>query len=489
MLRARVSHARNWLLFFHVLLENEKEYSYLCKIINQKTNQRIMKPKLLATSFMVLLCACSWATSIDYSAIVKDVPFDMPQVTTPAIPNREVKLDEFGGAGDGKTLSTDAFAKAFDFLAANGGGRLVVPQGVWLTGPIVLRSHTELHLEAGAIILFSDSLPLYRIISTVYEGGTLQKCQSPISAEGATDIAITGRGVIDGSGNSWRPLKRAKVTEGQWSKMTAGGGRFVNKNLWEPDDNRSTLRPVMVDIVECKNILFRDVVIQNPPAWNLHPLMCENIIIDNVTLRSPSYGQNGDALDLESCRNALVVNSTFDAGDDGICIKSGRDEEGRKRNRPTENVVIDGCTVFNGHGGFVIGSEMSGGVRNILVRNCQFAGTGNGLRFKSCRGRGGVVENIFVRNISMINIEDAAIVFDLYYGNTGVGDAVPAVSEATPVFRKIHIDGVCCHGAKRGMFFRGLPEMPIHDVTMKHISIVADMPPVFEYCKNVVVEE
>lgn len=413
------------------------------------------------------------------------VPFYMPQITKPVIPNQEVYLSDFGAVGDGKTLCTDAFAKAFDALTANGGGRLVVPQGVWYTGPITLRSHTELHLEVGAVILFSDSLALYPVITTTYEGGTRQKCQSPISAFKQTDIAITGYGIIDGCGNSWRPLKRAKVTDGQWKKMTSKSGTFVNENLWEPADNRSNMRPVMVDLVECKNILVKDIVIQNPPAWNLHPLMCENITIDHVTLRSPAYGQNGDALDLESCRNALVLNSTFDAGDDCICLKSGKDEEGRKRGMPTENIIVKGCTVYNGHGGFVVGSEMSGGVRNVLVQDCQFVGTGNGLRFKSCRGRGGVVENIYIRGISMANIEDAAVTFDMYYGKHDPNEVVPPVDETTPIFRKIEINDVSCRGAKEGLHFRGLPEMPIQDVHLSNINIIADSNPQFEYCKNV----
>lgn len=415
-------------------------------------------------------------------------PFKMPQVKLPVIPNNQVELSDFGAIGDGKTLCTDAFAKAFETLAAKGGGKLVVPQGVWYTGPITLLSHTELHLEAGAVILFSDDLELYPTITTTYEGGAWKKCQSPISAYKQTNIAITGNGLIDGSGDSWRPLKRAKVTDGQWKKMTSNGGTFVNDNLWEPANNRSNMRPVMVNLVECKSILVKDVVIQNPPAWNLHPLMCEDITIDHVTLRSPAYGQNGDALDLESCRNALVQNSTFDAGDDCICLKSGRDEEGRKRGMPTENIIVKGCTVYNGHGGFVIGSEMSGGVRNVLVENCQFVGTGNGLRFKSCRGRGGIVENIYVRGISMANIEDAAITFDMYYGKRDPNEIVPPVDESTPIFRKIEISDISCRGAKEGLHFRGLPEMPIQDVRLSNINIIAECNPAFEFCKNVIVE-
>jgi len=248
--------------------------------------------------------------------------------------------------------------------------------------------------------------------------------------------------------------------------------------------------------VNCKNVLLKDIIIQNSPAWNIHPLMCENIIIDYVLARNPAYAQNGDALDLESCRNALIVNSVFDAGDDGICIKSGKDADGRRRGRPCENVVVDGCTVFQGHGGFVVGSEMSGGVKNILVQNCQFLGTDVGLRFKSCRGRGGIVENIFIRDISMFDIQGDAITFDLYYGGKSVIEVLESgekvnniepkpVDETTPEFRNIDIENIICRGARRAMFFNGLPEKPIMNITLKDIYITAENDMDFFNCKNV----
>ena len=218
--------------------------------------------------------------------------------------------------------------------------------------------------------------------------------------------------------------------------------------------------------------------------------MCEYIIIDNVLARNPSFAQNGDALDLESCKNALIVNSRFDAGDDGICIKSGKDADGRRRGKPCENVVVDGCTVFAGHGGFVVGSEMSGGVRNFMVSNCQFLGTDVGLRFKSKRGRGGIVENIYIRNISMMDIITDAITFNMYYGGKSVSEVKAAgivpdnttpapVDETTPVFRNIFIENVVCNGAGRAMEFNGLPEMPIDNIRLKNITIRAHEDAVF----------
>ena len=304
------------------------------------------------------------------------------------------------------------------------------------------------------------------------------------------------------------------MTEGQWKEVLARpGGVEAKKGYWVPnqayaDAEKSAnmnvpkaqtdeewnaikrfLRPVMISLVNCKNVLLQGVIFQNSPAWNIHPLMCENIIIDNVLARNPSYAQNGDALD-------LIVNSKFDAGDDGICLKSGKDADGRRRGVPCANVVVDGCTVFAGHGGFVVGSEMSGGVKNILVQNCQFLGTDVGLRFKSTRGRGGIVENIFINNVSMTDIKTDAITFNMYYGGKSVAEMLAdgdnpdnttkmPVNEETPIFRNIDIKNIICNGAGRAMEFNGLPEMPINGIRLQNINIQAKADAVFNNCQNI----
>jgi hypothetical protein len=231
--------------------------------------------------------------------------------------------------------------------------------------------------------------------------------------------------------------------------------------------------------------LLEGVTFQNSPAWCLHPLLCENLTIRRISVKNPWYAQNGDGIDVESCRNVLIENSVFDVGDDGLCMKSGRDEEGRKRGRATENVIIRNCTVYAAHGGFVVGSEMSGGVRNISVSNCTFVGTDIGLRFKTTRGRGGVVENISIDNIYMKNIGGEAILFDMYYM---AKDPIPlagekrelpkvefkAVDETTPVFRNITVNHVYCNGAQKAIFIRGLPEMQVKDIILENMVIQAD---------------
>lgn len=469
-----------------------------------------------AISLFILSLVYVFTTSCNqgnnkYSNLYEGLPFSMESVKLPKIPNHTYSLYDFGGKGDGVTINTEAFRIAIETITKKGGGKLIVPKGIWLTGPVTLKSNINIHLREGALIIFSKNYDHYPLIDTYFEGLETKRCISPINGKGLENIAITGKGIIDGSGEVWRPVKKNKMTSTQWNQLISGGGVLNStKDIWYPTQkslegaNRTLnfnvpqniktdeewnsvkdfLRPVMVSLIDCKNILLQGVIFQNSPGWNLHPLMCNNLILDSVTVRNPWYSQNGDGIDLESSKNVLIVNSSFDVGDDAICIKSGKDEEGRKRGIPTENVIINNCTVFHGHGGFVIGSEMSGGVRNIKVSNCNFIGTDVGLRFKSNRGRGGVVENIFVDNINMINISTEAILFDIFYagksatevleeGETTQYDSIPPITVGTPIFRKISFNNIKCVEARRAFFFNGLPELNIQDINLENITITS----------------
>ncbi len=412
--------------------------------------------------------------SYPYQYLYKNLPFEMPIVEEPIFPNNSIKLTEYGGVADGVTLNTEAFAEAINSLSEKGGGTLIVPSGVWYTGPIVFKSNINLHLERGALILFTANTDAYPTISTNFEGQNTRKSQSPISGKNLENIAITGEGAINGSGDAWRPLKKNKVTDGHWKDVVRSGGVLKNDTYWVPSENAESMRPVMVNFVSCKNVLLQGVLFENSPAWNIHPLMCENLIIDGIFVRNPSYAQNGDGLDIESCKNVLIVNTTLDVGDDAICLKSGKDEQGRKRGIPTENVIVDNCRVFKGHGGFVVGSEMSGGVRNISVSNCQFMGTDVGLRFKSARGRGGVVENIYIKEINMFNIVHEPLVFDLYYFAQKT-DKIPAIDETTPVFKDIYISDIVSRNSNKAMTFNGLPEMNITNINIENVVILSKL--------------
>lgn len=483
---------------------------------------KILKNLTLFASVFLMMSFHPILAEYKYEYLYKDLPFSMPKVERPVFANNKISITDFGGIADGITLNTEAFAKAMDALEKKGGGTLIIPSGIWYTGPIVFKSNINMHLEKGALILFAPDLDLYPLVSTSFEGLETRRCQSPISGKGLTNIAITGFGAINGSGEAWRPVKKWKVIESHWKKLAASGGVIKDGNFWFPSASslkghemsdlnvpkkdmteqewlaiKDFLRPVMISFIECKNVLLEGILIENSPSWNIHPLMCENVIIDNIFSRNMKYAQNGDGLDLESCKNAIIVNSTFDVGDDAICIKSGKNEDGRRRGRATENVLIDNCKVFQGHGGFVVGSEMSGGVRNISVTNSLFMGTDVGLRFKSCRGRGGVVENIHVSNINMFNILTDSFLFDLYYdGKSAVesladGDkamkksVIPKVDETTPVFRNIFIKNVTSRNAWRAMFFNGLPEMKIDNINIENTTITSKYGAELHESKNI----
>jgi len=435
----------------------------------------------------------------------------LPVITSPKFKKDTVNIKKFGAVADGNFLNTKAINAAIASMNKKGGGVVLIPAGLWLTGPIVLKSNINLHLTNGATLLFTPDKDQYPLIKANWEGLPQMRNQSPISATNETNIGITGSGIIDGNGDAWRAVKSEKLTASQWKKKIESGGVLSDdKKTWFPSEGflkgsklppnpgaispdrdevfyqsiKDFLRPNLLLFTSCKNILLEGVTFQNSPAWCLHPLMCENLTVRNVFVKNPWYAQNGDGIDVESCKNVLIENSVFDVGDDALCMKSGRDAEGRKRAMPTENVIIRGCRVYSSHGGFVIGSEMSGGARNIYVSNCTFIGADIGLRFKTTRGRGGVVENIFINDIYMKDIPAEAILFDMYYmakdpvALAGEKRELPkaefkTVDETTPVFKNFHISNVYCNGAEKGIFIRGLPEMHIKDIVLENMVLQA----------------
>jgi len=433
----------------------------------------------------------------------------------PIIAKTSFKADTFnivkyGAINDGITLNTKAINDAIIACNKKGGGVVVVPKGLWITGPIEIKSNVNLHLQKNSILQFTRDFDQYPLVASNWEGLSQMRNQSPLWAKNQTNIAVTGFGIIDGAGDAWRMVKKDKLTESQWKKLVASGGLLSeDKKMWYPSEQsvianklknpgeitadktpefyksiKDFLRPNLLVFTSCKRILLEGVTFQNSPAWNIHPLMCEDLTVRNVYAKNPWYAQNGDGIDIESCKNVLIENSTFDVGDDGICIKSGRDAAGRKRAMPTENVIIRNSTVYHAHGGFVIGSEMSGGARNIFVSDCSFIGTDIGLRFKTTRGRGGVVENIQIKNINMMEIPGEAILFDMYYAAvdpvplTGEKREAPKVeilpvTEETPVFKNFYINNVVCDGAEKAVFVRGLPEMSIENINLENLTIKA----------------
>ncbi|MCI9843690.1 glycoside hydrolase family 28 protein [Flavobacterium pectinovorum] len=475
-----------------------------------KTNPKQFFRMLLA----VLTIGCSGnavAQKSKSNGTYDNIEFKMAKVNEPKIPKNTVNLKDFDAVNGGYVLNTKAFEDAINALSKKGGGKLIIPPGIWLTGPIILKSKIELHAQTGALIKFSPDKSLYPIIETSFEGLNTWRCISPLYGKNLEDVAFTGNGVWDGSGEVWRQVKKAKLTESQWKKFVASGGVLnESKTSWYPSETfmkasvgadqnvrldlktkedfeaiHDFLRPVLVSIQNSKRVLFDGPVFQNSPAWNIHPLLIEDLIVRNVTVRNPWFSQNGDGLDVESCKNVIVENSSFDVGDDAICIKSGKDKDGRDRGVPCENIIVKNNIVYHGHGGVTVGSEMSGGVKNLHVSNCSFMGTDVGLRFKSNRGRGGVVENIFISDIFMTDIPSQAISFDLYYGGKSIAETLAEggntittkkmpVDEKTPQFKNISIKNITIAGAQQAVFLQGLPEMNLENIEISNLTAKAE---------------
>ena len=424
------------------------------------------------------------AKAEDYKKYYQDMPVELRQVTAVAIPENTVTLTDFGGVGDGVTLNTEAFRKAISALTKKGGGRLVVSQGVWLTGPIQLKDNIDLHITRNAIVLFSPDKSLF-----VDKDGKSSRCDAGIKASKRKNIAITGEGIVDGNGAQWRPVKRGKVSDVEWKRFKEiGGVERGNGQLWYPWDvkagypniaetpeQQEKMRQDLVRLTDCENVLIKGVTFQNSPRFHVHPCNSRNVIIDGVTVRCPWNAQNGDAIDISDCHQVLIVNSTVDAGDDGLCMKSGKYKENSLVNG-CEDILIQDNTVYHAHGGFVIGSENVCGTKRLVVRQCRFSGTDTGLRFKSGIGRGGKTEKIYISDIVMTDITDEAIIFQCDYvdrpaGREGATSSDPK-DQFIPQFHDIHINNVVCRGAGTGIYAHGIEGYDCIDVTIENTTIV-----------------
>ena len=444
--------------------------------------------RLFMTMAALLLMTSAQAQTKDYSRYYQNLPTKVAQVSRPVIPANEISLTEVGGVGDGVTLNTEAFSKGISKLGKLGGGRLNVPQGIWLTGPIQLKDNIELHLEKNAIILMSPDKSLF------VNPASTSKCFAGIRASKRKNIAITGEGIIDGNGDHWRPVKRNKVSDTEWNKYkkVIGGVEKDGGKLWYPwndfggyqniadtPESQEKLRNDLVRFESCENVLIEGVTIQNSPKFHLHPCYSKNVIVDGVTVRCPWNAQNGDAIDFSDVNVGLIVNSIVDAGDDGLCMKSGSNKPNAPANG-CEDIVIQDNTVYHAHGGFVLGSETMQGMRRIVVRHNRFSGTDTGLRFKSGLGRGGKTEHMFISDIMMTDIKDEAIVFQCDYVDRPAGsdpNALPTFTDeqkrVAPYFQDIHISNVVCIGAMTGIKASGILGLDnVKDIDIENSTIM-----------------
>jgi polygalacturonase len=338
---------------------------------------------------------------------------------------------------------------------------VVVPAGRFLTGPIHLKGNVQLHLVKDAEVIFSDRFEDYLPPVLVRVGGIELYNYSPlIYARDCQNIAVTGPGKLNGNARKWWEWK-AKETK-EFFDMGARGVPVEKRMFGTPE---AAIRPSFVSFVNCKNILLEDFTIGSGPNWTIHPIYCENITIRRVNVDTD--GPNNDGIDPDSCRDVLIEECTFSTGDDCVVLKSGYNEDGWRVGRPTENVIMRHCSSKRGHGGLVIGSEMSGDVRNVFMHDCQFEGTDRAVRIKSRRGRGGVVENVYARNLNVKDMQREVAILNMDYSS----DSKQAANEKPPVFRNMHFRNIVAEGAPTAILVTGLEDSPIQNIRFENMTI------------------
>ena len=407
-----------------------------------------------------------------------------------------VDMLKSGAKADGKTLNTTLINHTVDRLSQAGGGTLFFPAGTYLTGAIRLKSNITLELEAGATLLFSDNFDDYLPFMEVRHEGVMMKSFSPlISAMDAENITIKGEGTLDGQGKAWwteffriyvdlekNGMRELNKYQPLWEKENDVEALYAETNEdWHGTLKRRFFRPPFIQPVRCRRVRIEGVKIINSPFWTVNPEFCDNVVVTGVTIHNvPS--PNTDGINPESCRNVHISDCHISVGDDCITLISGRDAQARRLGVPCENITITNCTMLSGHGGVVIGSEMSGSVRKVTISNCVFDGTDRGIRIKSTRGRGGVVEDIRVSNIIMSNIKREAVVLNLKYSKM----PVEPMSERTPLFRDISISGLTAVGVKTPVKIVGLEEAPVTDIILRDINVKnAREKCIFENCERI----
>ncbi len=384
----------------------------------------------------------------------------------PVFPNRDFLVTGFGAVADGQKDCTAAIRDAVAACSAAGGGRVVVPAGQFLTGAIHLKSGVNLHIADGAVLHFSRNPARYLpVVFTRWEGVELMNYSPFIYAFEQRNVAITGRGVLDGQADDayWWPWKGGTGRTGP--NQAAARERLMDMGTkGVPVSARvfgegHYLRPNFIQPYRCANVLVEGVTIVNSPMWEIHPVLCRNVVVRNVTVTS--HGPNNDGCDPESCRDVLIEGCRFETGDDCIALKSGRNNDGRRLNVPIENVVIRNCNMSDGHGGVVIGSEVSGGARNIFAERCQMDSPqlDRALRIKTNSVRGGVVEHVHMRDVTIGQLAEAIVTVDYFYEE---GDA----GAHAPIVRDVELRRVTSRKSKHAMLLRGYPHDPIRDVRL-----------------------
>ncbi|MBB3188006.1 glycoside hydrolase family 28 protein [Microbacter margulisiae] len=456
-----------------------------------------MKCVKLAVLIMLLVISrttVAQTTQEEVNAKLQNLPFASFSVHVPTFPNKQYKVTDFGAIGDALTDCTKAINEAIEICSEKGGGIVIIPSGVYMTSQIIMQSNVNLHLNTGAMIVFSPNINDYPLV----RNGSGYGINPLIYGTKLHNVAITGRGSIDGNGQYWRPVKKEKMTLDQWNRLVKSGGVVDAKGItWFPNQQaaegqsylsskkknelteadyqkvKGFLRPKMLSLEHCTNVLIEGVTLKNPPNFNMIMRSINGLVIHDVKVMDDWWMQNGDGLDLGNCKNVLMFDCFVNSGDDGICMKSSRTKNG---DYGLENIVIKDCSVFHAHGGFVIGSNTDGNMRNIYVNNCSYTGTDTGLRFKSNIGRGGEVDHIYIDSIFMKDIANEAIIFDLKYDDNAAVKNKGAIAEQgfVPDFTNININHVICDGAKTAFLINGSGISMVHQITISNSIFLTD---------------
>ncbi len=395
------------------------------------------------------------AWEVEYPAILKSI-------TEPVFPNKSFYIDDFGAkAGDKEFLNTFFINAAIDKCNAEGGGKVIVRSGVWHTGPITLKSNVNLHLEEGAVLHFTDDKSQYPLVITRWEGMDCYNYQPMVYAYKQQNIAVTGKGTIDGGANNDNWWKMCGAAHYGWKEGVISQrigrpilGRYNNEEV--PVEKRIMgdgygMRTQLINFYKCKTVLMDGLTLLRSPFWVVHPLLSENLIFRNLHIEND--GPNGDGIDPESCKNVLIENCYFDTGDDCIAIKSGRNEDGRRWNVPSENIIVRNSKMKNGHGGVVVGSEISGGYKNLFVENCDMDSPelDRVIRIKTSNCRGGLIENIYVRNVNVGVCNECVLRIEMTYEAREVCNR-----NFSPLVRNVYLDNVRSNKSRYGVFITGM---------------------------------
>lgn len=437
-----------------------------------------MKKFVLAAVCAVLLSGCASRTDSGWGQADKI----LSEIKAPQFPTRNFNVTDYGAVGDGKTDCSQAINKAISGANKAGGGRVVIPQGIFLTGAIYLKSNVNLYISKGAVVKFSTDPNQYLpAVFTRWEGVECMNYSPLIYAYKEKNIAITGEGTLDGQGSEsnwwkWRRTLQSKDRQ----ELFAQGQKDVP--VVQRQYGGKFLRPTMIEPYRCENVLIEGITIINGPFWHIHPALSRNVIVRNVQVNG--LGPNNDGCDPESCKDVLIEGCCFNTGDDCIAIKSGRNNDARRVNMPSENIIVRDCVMKAGHAGVAVGSEITGGARNIFVEKCTMddPNLDRAIRLKTNSVRGGFIENVYVRDVTIGQVKEAVLLIDFFYPDVEKGNLKPVV-------RNINMENVTSKKSKYALFLRGFDDAPITDVRLKNCTLDnVESPDVVSNVKNLSLE-